>query len=190
MTSEVKINFVVHGLGFPVGKVYKLHVWLPGDTKNAGKWVDKNADQIKKELRDTCHVHSIQHTSVMWTNIRTNQENYGDIILDSTKDASPSNDKSKSKSIEVKPVKDIRKIDLPNIDDADLNKLRGKINIELFKRQHKLSDAEYDFYMENTDLVGDISNLKKICDEYGTDDKFILRKREVRKKIQEKNLID
>ena len=85
--SDVKISFVVKGLGFPIGKIYKMHVWLPDGTKNPGKWVDENADRIKEEIKDICQVHSIQHYSTMWTNTRNDKEGFGDIILDSTVDA-------------------------------------------------------------------------------------------------------
>jgi len=184
-TSEVKISFIVHGLGFPLGKVYRLHVWLPPQTQRPGSWVDDNADIIKQELRDVCHVHSIQHISVMWAPTRTNKEGYGDIILDSEKDASPANDKSKAKKAEEKLVKDIRKIDLPNIDKDDLNKLKGEIDIELFKKEHKLSDDVYNFWFVNQDLVS-IDEAKDMCKEHGANDLFLPRKMEIRKKVEEK----
>ena len=186
MISDVKVNFVVQGLGFPIGKIYKLHVWLPSEIKNPGNWVDENADKIKKELRDTCHVHSIQHTSIVWTNSRNTKECCGDIILDSEKDATPSKrEKSKSKKVEVKPVKDIRKIDIPNIDKDDLNKLQNKITTELFKRENELSDDVYDFWFVNQDLVS-IDEAKTMCKEHGAKDLFLPRKMEVRKKVEEK----
>ena len=188
-TSEVKINFTVHGLGFPTGKILKLHVWLPDGIKSPTQWVDNNADIIRKELRDICHVHSIQHNCVMWTNSKKNTEEYGNIILDSEKNASPSNDtKTKAKTVEVKPLTDIRKIDLPNIDIKDLNKLKSKIDIEIFKRDNDLSDDVYDFYYVNEDLVT-VDQAKNICKKHGSSDLFFLRKREIRKHIKKKTPI-
>jgi len=182
--SEVRINFIVKGLGFPVGKIYNLHVWLPAGTENPVKWVTDNADKIKSELRDTCHVYSIQHQSTVWTNSRTVSDKHGEIIIDSTVDATISGDKEKKKK-ESKPVTDIRKIDLPNISKDDLNKLKTKIDIEIFKKENVLSDDVYDFFMANIDLVT-VDEAKKVCEEYGTDDIFILRKKEIRKKVKEK----
>lgn len=186
MPSDIKVSFEVKGLGFPIGKIYKLHVWLPDGTKNPGKWVDDHADKIKEELKSVCHVHSVQHKSTMWTNVRTDEEDYGDIILDSAVDATLADkSKKKKKKKEPKPVTDIRKIDLPNIDKEDLVKLKNEIETEFFKRDNELSDALYDFYMANVDLVS-VDQAKEICKEHGTDDLFLLRKREIRKIVEEK----
>ena len=180
---DAKVTFTVKGLGFPFGKIYKMHVWLPNGTTRPGAWVDDNADKIKDYMDDLCIVHSIELNYVTWANTRTEDSEYEDIILESEKDATPSS--KKSKKVETKPVTDIKKIDLPNIDKDDLNKLTEKIDIELFKRENELSDDVYNFWFVNQDLVS-VDEAKEICKEHGADDLFLLRKMEIRKKVEEK----
>lgn len=184
MDMNAKVTFTVKGLGFPFGKIYKMHVWLPNETKRPGAWIDENADKIKDEMKDMCIVHSIELNYVSWSNTNPKNVDFGDLVLESEKDATPSS-KKKSKKVETKPVTDIKKIDLPNIDKDDLNKLKEKIDVELFKRENELSDDVYNFWFVNQDLVS-VDEVKEICKEHGADDLFLLRKMEIRKLVEKK----
>ena len=181
MNMDTKINFNVKALGFPRGKIYKMYIWVEGNCDNAGKYIDDRVDEIKEQIKDVCHVHSIELSYTTYTNYKHEDEKYGDIVLD--KEIEISTKDEKKKKVETKPVTDIKKIDLPNIDKDDLNTLKEKIDIELFKREHKLSDDVYNFYYVNMDLVS-VDEAKEICKEHGAKDLFFLRKREVRKKVE------
>jgi hypothetical protein len=187
MFMDTKINFIVKASGFPTGKIYKMYIWLNGHVENAGKYIDNNADIIKEALKDVCVVHSIEFSYITYTNIEHKKEKYGDIILEKEIEIKTKEKTKKSKIDNVpKKVTDISKVDLPNIDDADLRTLRGRIGMELFKRDHKLSDEVYNFYMMNSEKIT-VEEAKKMCEEHnGSVDLFLLKKREVRKKVEEK----
>lgn len=187
---DTKVNFTVKALGFPTGKIYKMYIWMEGYVENAGKHIDNNVDDIKEQLKNTCVVHAIEFTHSTYTNMVHDGEDYGDIILE--KEVSISKNagkkkKEKKKKIEIKPITDISKIDLPNIDDDDLNRLRIRTINEIFKRKHKLSDDVFSFFIKNQDKIT-VEEAKQICEEHGSVDLYLLEKRAVRKKVEEKIL--
>ena len=184
---DTKINFSVKGLGFPTGKIYKMHIWLEGYINMAGKYLDNNADHIRDQLKDVCHVHSIELGYITHANTAHPGEDYGDIILEKEVGVTVADKKYKKnkKKKEPKPVTDIDKIDLPNIDDEDLKKLKNRIINEQFKRKHKLSDDVFYFYVTNKDEIT-VEEAKQICEEHGSVDMFLLKKRKLRKKVEEK----
>lgn len=184
MAIDTRISFNVRGLGYPSGKIYKMCVWFNDKIDNPGKWVDEHVDEIKNQLKDVCYVHSIEHDFITYTNTRKKEEKYGDIILLNEKDAVTLTEKKDKKE---KLVTDIRKIDLPNIDKKDLNTLRDEIEIELFKRDNELSDEVYNFFKANEDLVT-VEVAKETTDKHGTEDLYFLRKKQVRKLVEEKIL--
>ena len=179
---DTKIVFKVKALGFPKGKIYQMYVWLSGNIDKAGEYLDNHADEIKESLKDTMYVHSIEHSYTTFTNTKSGDEKYGDIILD--KELKMNSKKTKTKK-EVKPTTDISKIDLPNIDTDNLKKLRIRVVNELFKREHDLSDDVFSFFLKNQDKLS-VEEAKTICEEHGSVDLFLLEKREVRKKVEEK----
>ena len=183
LDMDTKIVFKVKALGFPTGVIYQMYVWLNGNINNAGKYIDNHVDEIKESLKDTMYVHSIEHNYTTYTNTKPENEHYGDIILD--KEIKISTEKKLKTKKEIKPVKDIAKIDLPNIDEKDLITLKQRIVNELFKREHKLSDDVFNFYLVNKDEITP-EEAKKICEEHGSVDMFLLKKREIRKKVKEK----
>jgi hypothetical protein len=182
LDMATKIVFKVKTLGFPKGVIYQMYVWLDGGVENAGEYITNHADEIKESLKTTMYVHSIEHCYTTYTNNKPVNENYGDIILD--KEIELGDKKVKTKT-EIKPITDITKVDLLNINTIDLTKLRGKIGEELFKRTHNLSDDVYQFYLNNMKTIS-VEEAKKICEEHGGVDMFLLKKREIRKKVQEK----
>lgn len=184
---DTKIGFTVKGLGFPVGRIHKMYVWFEGQYPNPAKYIDDNVDKIKKELRDICHIHSIEYTHTTYSNTRTELEEYGSIILESVSDVSTTDKKKNKKKKTVKLVTDIRKLDLPNIPREDLSTLKDKVEIEFFKRDNELSDDVYDFFVANEDLVT-IDEVKKIAESGSINDKFLLRKKEIRKQVELKIL--
>lgn len=183
---DARINFNVKGLGFPTGKIYKMYIWVE-DINEPGKYIDSHADEIKEQLKDICVVHSIEHTYTSYINSVSSKRKYGDIVLDKTIDIPTTKIEKNTNKVKIKYVTDIKKLDFPNIPKDDLKTLKDEVDTELFKREHDLSDDVYNFYIANMDLV-DIEECKKICDKHGTSDLYILRKKEVRKKIEEKVL--
>jgi len=183
MDMDTRIAFKVKGLGFPSGQIYRMYIWFEGHKENAGKWVEDNSDNIKKQMETTCHVHSIEFEYVTYTNSHNKDEKYGDLILDKTIRAIPK--VKKTKNDPNSKVTKINRIDFPNIDSQDLRIIRYKARVELFKREHKISDAVYEFFKENKDLVT-IEEVIKITDEYGADDLFLLKKRKIREQVEKK----
>jgi len=179
---DTKIVFKVKALGFPTGKIYQMYVWVKKNLNDAGKYIEEHSDEIRDSLKETMHIHSIEHSYTTYTNNKPENENFGDIVLE--KELKIGSKKIKKKK-EVKPTSDIDKVDIRNIDDKDLGRLKQRIINELFKRKHDISDDVFNFYLVNKDEVT-IEEAKKICEEHGSVDMFLLKKREVRKKVEEK----
>ena len=182
MDMDTKLVFKVKALGFPTGEIYQMYVWVKGNLANAGKYIDDHADEIKESLKETMYIHSIEHYYTTYSNNKPEPEEFGDIILD--KEIKIGSKKSKKKK-EVKPVTDINKVDLPNIDNKDLGRLKQRIVNELFKREHDLSGDVFSFFVANQDQIS-VEEAKRLCEEHGSVDMFLLKKREVRKKVEEK----
>jgi len=183
---DTKVYFNVKGLGFPTGKIYKMYIWIEGHINNAGKYLDDNADLIRDQLKDVCHVHSIEHAYTTYTNSAHPEANYGEIVLEKEVSVTIAGKTKIKKNKVVKPVTDISKVDLPNIDKDDLTKLKQRIINELFKREHGLSDDVFNFYVINKDEIS-VEEAKQICEEHGGSvDMFLLKKRKLRKKVEEK----
>jgi len=183
---DTKIYFNVKALGFPVGKIYKMYIWLEGNVSNSRKYIDDEVDNIKDQLKDVCVVHSIEHLYTTYTNTAHKDEEYGVVNVDSESNASTgTKTKTKTKKVEPKPVTDINKIDLPNIDKDDLVRLRIRTVNELFKREHSLSDDVFNFYLKNKDEIT-VDEAKQLCEEHGSVDMFLLEKRKLRKMVEGK----
>lgn len=184
MPFDTKAHLIVKTKDFPVGKIHNLHIWFSGNwkRKDINEKVNEKLDDIKSHMEKIGSVHSIEVTSVSYTNMSHPDEKYGDLILTKSSDASP--EKVVQKVVEKF---NIRKIDLPNTPKEDLVELMDKIEIEFFKREHHLSDDVYNFFKENEDLVT-LDEAKKYCEKHGADDVYVFRKMKVRELVNEKIL--
>jgi len=180
-TTHTKVNLIVEIKGYPHGKICKLHFWLDGFILKSKiqKYIDEELkfDNLFVDEDDIsrCYVDSIHYT-----NDKSPKEYFGLVIIDSNVSVVPSTPK------EVKVVNSNTKekekpLDIKKIETKDLITLRGRIEIELFKREYTLSEAEYEFYYVNKDLI-EIKEIKESFKLYGGD-AFKMKKMNIRKKL-------
>jgi hypothetical protein len=177
MNFNTKCHLLIKIKDYPIGKNMKCYVWFEGavDKKEIENKV-KNCLTLSETYKD----YAIAEISVV-NNVMTNtrmekNENFGEIILQSISnvyEGNPKKQKEKKHSF-----KDIKYSDLT---DKDIEEIDKKLTIEMFKRQHKLNDSEYRFYIENKDEV-DLEKVKEVYEKCGGDI-FKLRKDKIRENI-------
>jgi hypothetical protein len=116
------------------------------------------------------------------TNTRLkDNENFGDIILESVTNVFDGNPKNKGKKKgENEITKDIKYSELT---DKELDELSFKVNKEQFKRKNKFSEAEYMFWCENMMEIK-VEDIKEVYEKCGGDI-FKLRKMKIRENISD-----
>lgn len=184
MPLDTKINFIVTSFDYPVGKIHKMYTWVEGfHTKpEAQEYLNSIEDKIKNELKETIpYIRSIKMMVVICTNKSENVE-YGDLVLDKSIDVKSGDTKTIEKKVEVF---NVNKVDYSLLTDIEMDKIEKNISIERIKRKYELSDGEYEFYSNNKEFI-DISDVKNFCQENGYDDLYILQKRNARKLITDK----
>lgn len=178
-TLDTKVYLEIRVYGYPVGKKVRCHLWLEGDV---GKEHSKIYLENNLELMDEYANATIEGVTVfnaVLSPSRPMDEDYNKLIVKSEVDAFRNKEYVKPLNIEQK-LK-LSSIDLSNYNNADITSLRTRLNKELFIREHNLTTEEYDFYVDNSNIVF-ISDIKE---EYkrSNGDTFKLRKNKIRDNI-------
>jgi hypothetical protein len=188
MNFNTKCYLFIKIKDYPIGKNLKCYVWFEGsvDIKEIEKRV-KDSLILSETYKDYA-IAEIRIVNSIMTNTKLKEdENFGEIILQSISNVFEGNPKKQKENKFT--FKDIKYSDLT---DKELDDIDNKLTTEIFKRQHKLSDSEYKFYMENKDEVG-LNDVKEIYEKCGGDI-FKLRKSRIRENIasilENKKVID
>lgn len=183
MSKFTNICFNVTVYGFPKGKLYKMSVWTQKTVSDTSSFLKENEDNIKKSIgEDGEKIRSISFRSAIYTNtLNVNVEKFDEFIIESefkpglnTTNTTNTVKKENNKSTNIK-----------DIDTDKLIRLKGKIEVELFKRENDLSDDFYKFYLENKDLMS-LEDIKKHCKEHGSEDIYYFKKRKIKENIEKK----
>ena len=173
---NTKCYLLIKVKDYPIGKNLKCYVWFEGLIKDIDvKSSVKNSLTLSDTYKDYS-IKEIEVVSTIVTNTMKTEENFGEIILQSITNVFEGNPKKqKDKKFSFKDIK------YSELTDKDIEEIDRKLNAEIFKRQHKLSDSEYKFYIENRDEV-DLTKVKEIYEKCGGDI-FKLRKEKIRENI-------
>ena len=161
---------------YPVGKNLKCYVWFEGLIKDIDV---KNSVTNCLTISDTYKDYTIKDIEVVST-ISTNnmkpEEKFGEITLQSITNVFEGNPKKqKSKKIDPKDIK------YSELTDKEIEDLDRKISKESFKRRNKFTEAEYMFWINNSNEVK-IEDAKEVYEKCGGDI-FKLRKAKIRENI-------
>lgn len=193
--SYTRVNINIEIKGYPHGKLYKLHFWLNGyiEKDKIQQYID---EQFKSDIEngeiegiDENLIERAYIDKIIYTNDRSIKEGFNSIIFDSSTTVIPENNKNNKnnkkyqKSQNTKP----KNIVLHELSDDDLKKLKDKIDIEFLKRQHFLSDDEYNFYKVNENFI-QLEDVKEMYKKF-KGDAFKIKKMNIRNILKSKNLL-
>lgn len=160
-------------------KSYQTHLWLKGKINLNEVDSILNSNEIKYMIigkydqNYTTKILNIVHTITKPIN-----EYYKTIYTDSTIVDLINSTKTS--------IND-NKIDLDRMTIDQLINLQDRIDEILFKRKHNLSDDEYEFYLENENMI-EAKDVKSFMLEY-KNDKFKMKKNKIRLTLKEKQVI-
>ena len=161
-------------------KTYLIHYWLDGKKQYDEVTTILNSNELKYKFIGlygedfTYFINSLSFEGKKPLN-----ENFKILYTDSTI-TSPKGISTTTPNHKVVESKDI---DLNKMTDLELSNLKDRIDEILFKREHNFSDDEYEFYLENEDII-EVEKVKSFMSEY-KNDKFKIRKNRIRVKLTE-----
>lgn len=180
----IKFEFLIKTKSFPHGNIYRAVCWI-NEHMSFQAFKVNYLSEIKKAVKAEV-IHSIDLSYLSYTNSahdRVNEEReLGKVFIRDKKEAGVKNKKTNTDS--KGPVTDVRRLDLPNISDEDLELLAVAVEDEKFKREHHMSDDAYDFYLLNQDIMS-IEEAKEYCSTHSAKDMYGFRKRKIREKLTE-----
>ena len=176
---NTKVFLEIQVKGFPVGKRIKCHLWLEGEVKRAD--VDnyiKNSMTLSEEYKKDV-IEEIKVFNLCMTNTRKEEENYGDMILDSVSNAVDTESRKLPKKTKV----DLRGLSLKDYTDLEIEAAKKRLEEELVMRRFSLLREEFEFYKDNQKEINieDVKDVYKKCDG----DIYKLRKEKIRENIKD-----
>lgn len=193
MINYTRVNINIEIKDYPYGKLYKLHFWLNG-------YIEKNKiqqyiDQKFKSDIENGEIEGIDENlierayidKIIYTNDRSIKEGFNNIIFDSSTTVITENKQKDNKKHQKSQYTKPKNIVLHELSDDELKKLKDKIDIEFLKRQHFLSDDEYNFYKINEDFI-QLENVKEMYQKF-KGDAFKIKKMNIRNILKSKNLL-
>lgn len=179
---DTKAYLEIQFKGYPVGKKIRCHIWVQGVISKEQLESDlKKYLSLHGEYKDEI-IHKIKVFNCYSTNNKKDNENYLDLIVNSTLDAI--NLKAFN---EMKPKKEkdngfsAKTINLTDMKDDDVVKLHERLEEEILRRRYSLTVEEFKFFKENKDEI-DISYTKEFYEKCGGDI-IKLKKQKIREKI-------
>ena len=171
---NTKVFLEIQIMGYPTGKRIKCHFYLEGNvTREKVNDYINNSLRLSDEYKDY-PVNDIKVHNLYITNTKNEADDFGNIILDSVSNAVGEVEKKETK-------KDVRKINLKDYTDADIEYVRKKMSEELVMRRYNLLQEEFNFYVANQQEI-DIEDAKDAYKRYDGDI-FKLRKEKIRENI-------
>lgn len=180
-TTYTRVNLIMEIKGYPRGRICKLHFWLDGFVPKSDiqKYIDEKIE-FENSFIDENDISRCYVDRIHYTNDKSPKEYFGLVIVDSNLSVVSSAPKvDNNQNNNTKPKE--KPLDIKKIESKDLITLRGKIEIELFKREYSLTEEEYEFYYVNRDII-EISDIKESF-KLHKGDAFKMKKINIRKKL-------
>ena len=152
-----------------ITSVFNLHVWL--QSKISEEVAKSTMSSYNMEKQFNSYFGSIDYNVIRieYLDNRKETEEYFDIFIDSTVKKEITSNLPNQKQLE-------------DLTDLELINMKDRIDEILFKRENKLSDDEYSFFIENEDIVS-LENVKELYNIY-KNDKFKLKKIRIKNNLK------
>ena len=161
-----------------------FYIWFLGRLGNDEITKKLNSDYIKKDFKTLSGSVDVTWKIIQtkWTVEIPTYDLFDKLYIDSS--ISHSDTDKQNLKLPIIPNKKTTDVDIKLLTDDELLNLRDRIDELLFKRQYKLSDDEYTYYLENETLI------KPEEVKIYFSDKFKLKKMNIRRILKEKGMVN
>ena len=202
MAKEIPMRYTksyidIYVKDFPVGKLLKCHLWLEGyfNNEQVTNLLNENLS-LDEKFKDKYHISGFQIKYSVSYAAKDKDTKLGLIYIikevdykknETSNNMSVFNNKGMLKGLTIdnisKPKVNLKDINLKEYSDNELVNLKRRMVEEFFKREHKLSEDEYKFYLANIEEIpANSEDIKKAFEE-SKGDKFKFKKQKIRKKL-------